>query len=241
MKTAIKILLLIGVIGYIVFATTQLAHPTEDVTCEAVTVSINDSVPSDFITENDVYNILYKHKIHAEGKKLSEIDLPMIDSIIMESPYIDQARSYYTGSGTLCIQVTPQHPILHVMAQNGEDYYLDSKGVTMPVDTVKADLCVATGTISKDFARKRLIPLAQYIYENNFWNRQIEQIHVASPYDIKMIPRVGNHVILLGDAHNYPDQLQRLLLFYRKGLPVVGWNKYKAINLAFDGQIVGIK
>ena len=152
MKTAIKILLLIGVIGYIVFAITQLAHPTEDVTCEAVTVSINDSVPSDFITENDVYNILYKHKIHAEGKKLSEIDLPMIDSIIMESPYIDQARSYYTGSGTLCIQVTPQHPILHVMAQNGEDYYLDSKGVTMPVDTVKADLCVATGTISKDFA-----------------------------------------------------------------------------------------
>ena len=241
MKTAIKILLLIGVIGYIVFAVTQLAHPTEDVTCEAVSVTINDSVPSDFITVNDVYGILHRHKLDAEGRKLSEIDLPMIDSIIMESPYIARSRSYFTGGGTLCIQVTPQHPILHVMAQNGEDYYLDNKGVTMPVDTVKADLCVATGNISKDFARKRLIPMAQYISEDRFWDRQIEQIHVTSPYDIRMTPRVGNHVILLGDAHNFPDQLQRLMLFYRKGLPVVGWNKYKAINLAFDGQIVGIK
>ena len=241
MKTAIKILLLIGVIGYTVFAVTRLAHPTEDVVCEAVSVSINDSVPSDFLTPDHIYSLLRHHKVDAEGKRLSEIDLLMIDSVITESPYVDRVKCYYTGSGTLCIQVTPQHPILHVMAQNGEDYYLDSKGVTMPVDTIKADLCVATGNISKDFARKSLIPLAQYIYEDCFWNRQIEQIHVVSPYDIKMIPRVGNHVILMGDAHNYADQLQRLMLFYQKGMPTVGWNKYKAINLAFDGQIVGIK
>ncbi len=241
MKTALKILLLASVFGYIIFAIIRLAHPTEEVTCESVSVSICDSVPSNFITQGYVYSILRRHKIQAEGKKFSDINLLMIDSLILESPYIDQARSYLTASGTLCIQVSPQHPILHVMAQNGEDYYLDCKGTVMPVDTIKADLCVATGNISQRFARERLIPLARFIYEDKFWNRQIEQIHVVSDHDIEMIPRVGQHIIMMGDARNYTDQLQRLMLFYRKGLPVVGWNKYKAINLAFDGQIVGIK
>ena len=241
MKTALKILLLVGVFGYIVFAITNLAHPTEEVTCDSVSVSICDSVPSDCITIDYIYGILRRHKIAVEGKKFSEIDLPMIDSLIMENPYIDHVRSHFTATGTLYIQVTPQHPILHIMAQNGEDYYLDCKGTVMPVDTVKADLCVATGNISQKFARERLIPLAKYINEDKFWNRQIEQIHVVADYDIEMIPRVGKHIIMLGDARNYTDQLERLLLFYREGLPVVGWNKYKAINLAFDGQIVGIK
>ena len=241
MKTAVKILLLLGVIGYLIFAVTKLAHDTGEVTCEAVTIVFNDTLSSRFITENDIYGILRKHKIYAEGKPLSEINLLEIDSFLLESPYIDKVHSYYTGGGRLCIQVTPQHPILHVISQNGEDYYLDSKGVIMPVDTINANLCVATGRISRQIAQKHLIPLAQFIYDNDFWRQQIEQIHVADENHIELYPRVGNHTILLGDASNVADKLDRLFLFYRKGLPTVGWNKYKTINLTFDGQIVCTK
>lgn len=241
MKTAIKIILLLCVIGYMIFAVTKLSHSTEEVTCEAVYITFNDTATSRLITENDIYGILRSHKIYAEGKPLSETNLAKIETLMLASPYIDKVHCYYTGTGRLCIQVTPQHPILHVMAQNGEDYYLDSKGVVMPVDTINANLCVATGKISREFARKKLIPIAQFIYEDDFWSKQIEQINVTSEYLIEMYPRVGNHTIVLGDASNIQNKLQRLMLFYRKGLPQVGWNKYKTINLAFDGQIVCTK
>ena len=55
------------------------------------------------------------------------------------------------------------------------------------------------------------------------------------------MPTYGEHVILLGDPGNFEDKLQRVRIFYKNGFPTVGWNKYKAINVAFDGQIVCIK
>ena len=121
MKNVIKILLLLGLVAYLGFAIVKFAHPTEDVTCEAVDIIINDSLQVGFVTEADIREILTKKKVYAEGKRLSEIDLPGIDSCLEESPYIEQAQCYYTGNGTLFIQVTPQRPILHVMPQNGED------------------------------------------------------------------------------------------------------------------------
>lgn len=241
MKTAFKIVLLLGIVAYMIFAVTKLAHGTGEVTCEGVTVIFNDSLPSHFITEGDIHGILTSHKVYAEGKPLSEINLVDIDSFLQESPYIEKAHCYFSGSGRLCIQVTPQHPILHVIAQNGQDYYLDSKGVVMPVDTINANLCVATGHISQAFAREQLIPLAQFIYDDPFWSKQIEQIHVVSATRIELFPRVGRHTIVLGDAQNIQNKLHRLMLFYRQGLPEVGWNRYKTINLAFDGQIVCTK
>ena len=83
--------------------------------------------------------------------------------------------------------------------------------------------------------------MAEYIHDNDFWNKQIEQITVSSKDEVTLYPRVGNHTIVLGNTQNYKDKLDRMLLFYEKGLPKVGWNKYKTINLAFNGQIVCTK
>ena len=140
--------------------------------------------------------------------------------------------------GTLCINVTPQKPILMVMAENGEQYYLDKEGATMPLDKFNLQLCVATGNITPQFAKQHLLPLAHYIYGSPFWSEQIEQIHVFSQDNITLYPRVGNHTIVLGDSRNFEDKLNRMLLFYEKGLPQVGWNRYESINLAYKGQIV---
>ena len=58
---------------------------------------------------------------------------------------------------------------------------------------------------------------------------------------VELIPRVGNHVVLMGSADRYKDKLHRLHFFYKYGMPKVGWNKYKTINLSYEGQIVCIK
>ncbi len=238
MKNVIKILLLLGLVAYLGFAIVKFAHPTEDVTCEAVEILINDSLQRGFVTVDDIHEILTKKKVYAEGRRLSEIDLPGIDSCLEESPYIDQAQCHYTSNGTLLIQVTPQHPILHVMAQNGEDYYMDKNGLTMPTGNYNMDLCIATGNISKQFAQQQLAALAQFIYEDEFWSRQAQQIHVVSEKNIQIYPRMGNHVILLGDISKFQEKLYRMQIFYKKGFPKIGWNKYKTINLAFDNQVV---
>ena len=241
MKIATKIILLIGVVGYLIFAIAKLSQPAEDVTCCAVEILFQDSLQEGFVQEGDVQNILAHNKISPEGQHLCRIDMPNIEKKLTQNPYIKSALCYHTSEGKLCILVSLMQPILHVIANNGEEYYLDRTGENMPIGNFNLNLCIATGNITKEYAKKELASMAEYIHDNDFWNKQIEQITVSSKDEVTLYPRVGNHTIVLGNTQNYKDKLDRMLLFYEKGLPKVGWNRYKTINLAFNGQIVCTK
>lgn len=94
----------------------------------------------------------------------------------------------------------------------------------------------------------KLINFVEYIYENDFWNAQIVQINVipgsrrpdGSPGEpeVEFIPRVGDHTILLGTLDDCPAKLAKLLRFYRKAMPVEGWDKWNYIDLRFEDQVV---
>ena len=88
--------------------------------------------------------------------------------------------------------------------------------------------------------------------ENNFWKNQIVQINVTAEKGIELVPRVGNHIIYIGELPKYDKRqngasvikdftekkLLRLEKFYKYGLSQAGWNKYSYINLEFDNQII---
>jgi cell division protein FtsQ len=52
---------------------------------------------------------------------------------------------------------------------------------------------------------------------------------------------VGNHRILLGQIEYYRENLEKLKLFYEKGLNQMGWNQYSIINLKYKNQVVCTK
>lgn len=241
MKTAFKIFLLLAIAGYLVVAVWKFASQAEDRICEGVNVEILDSIADGFVTESYIRSLLTRNNISPEGMKMSEINLEQIEELMLGESHIESANCFYNAAGALCIKVVPQRPVLHVISQNGDDYYLSSTGLTMPTASFNVNLCVATGRISKQFASERLLEMALFIHDNLFWREQIEQIHVLSPERIVLYPRVGQHVIELGSIDGFQEKLDRLRIFYRKGLERVGWNKYSTISLAYDGQIVCTK
>ena len=241
MKTAIKIFLLLAVVGYLVIAVWKFSGQAEDRICEGVRVEIIDSIPDGFITDEYVRSILTRNKIAPQGMKICDVNLEQIEQLMLEESHIERASCYYDAAGKLCIKVVPQQPILHVISGKGEDYYLSSTGQTMPTATFNVDLCVATGNVTKKFASEHLLELARFIHDDLFWSEQIEQIHVVSPEEIELYPRVGQHIIELGNVEGFQEKLNRLRIFYREGLERVGWNKYKKISLAYDGQVVCTK
>ncbi len=241
MKTAFKIFLLLAIVGYLVVAVWKFASQAEDRICEGVNVEILDSIADGFITESFIRSLLTRNNISPEGMRISEINLEQIEELMLGESHIESANCFYNAAGVLCIKVVPQRPVLHVISQNGDDYYLSSTGLTMPTACFNVNLCVATGRISKQFASERLLEMALFIHDNLFWREQIEQIHVLSPERIVLYPRVGQHVIELGSINGFQEKLDRLRIFYRKGLERVGWNKYSTISLAYDGQIVCTK
>ena len=88
---------------------------------------------------------------------------------------------------------------------------------------------------------KELFDLARFINDDKFWNSQISQLFINENNDVEMIPRVGNHNIVLGEAKQLEEKFAKLLIFYKKGLNNTGWNNYSTINLKYKKQVVCTK
>jgi cell division protein FtsQ len=104
-----------------------------------------------------------------------------------------------------------------------------------------ANLPVVTGHVTSKYAIKHLLPLGQYIQEDEFWDSMIEQINITENGNVELVPRVGNHIVYLGKPEQFEDKLYRLKIFYEKALSQIGWNKYSRINLEFSNQIICTK
>ena len=85
---------------------------------------------------------------------------------------------------------------------------------------------------------KKLITL---INNNDFWRSQITQIHFIDEEEVYLITRVGDQLIEFGDLNNQEDKLNNLNIFYKKVMPVEGWQKYSKVSLKFNNQIVCTK
>ena len=87
---------------------------------------------------------------------------------------------------------------------------------------------------------------------NDMWKNLVVQINVLPNRDIEVVPRVGNHIVHLGQMPESNDKttrqklitefvnrkLTRLEKFYKYGLSQAGWNKYSYIDIEFDNQII---
>ena len=124
------------------------------------------------------------------------------------------------------------------MADNQENYYVDTHGSMMPESRYVANLIVATGAISRKYAQSTLTRVASQILKNPFWKDQIVQINILSDGSVELVPRVGEHIIYLGPPYDVENKLERMRKFYLYGLNKAGWNKYNYISVEFSNQII---
>ena len=194
-----------------------------------------------YLTENHIKNVLSKAGLSPVGKKIEEINTALIKNKLEESRFIRQADCFKTVDGVVRIRIYQRIPVCRIFSTNGS-YYLDKEGEKMPVpDNFAAYVPLASGYINDKFAKEQLFEFALFLQQDKFWNSQIKQIYVAQNGDIELTPAVGNHRIILGKIENYRDNLEKLRLFYEKGLSKTGWNKYSVINLKFKNQVVCTK
>jgi cell division protein FtsQ len=240
MKILIKIILLTGILGYLVFAFANLSHDEDQRECIGTEIILEDSI-ANFVNRQFVEQLIVQSKCPIQGRNIKDIDIRTIEASIQNNPYIDSVACHYTSTNLLCIRVLPRRPVLHVISDNGEKYYMDINGNDMPTDVFLQDLCLATGNISKDYAKEHLVQIADYVNTHAPWNKEIQQISVRTPKHIEIILSTGSHTVVLGEPTDIQGKLNRLQNFYEEGLNKVGWNKYSIIDLNYANQIVCTK
>ena len=92
----------------------------------------------------------------------------------------------------------------------------------------------------------KLANFVESIGRDDFWSAGIVQINAAGVNtkswkepQLELIPRVGDHVVLLGELDGGEmERLEKLRLFYTRGLRHEGWDKYDYIDIKYKDQIV---
>ena len=198
----------------------------EDGLCEGMEIVLRDSLEKHFVTDGDLVYLLNTEEI--EEKLLS-------------NNMISKVEAYKTPSRLIKLEIEQKMPILRVNSPAG-NYYVDNLGSMMPLSRhYVAHVLVASGQIDEKLALGDLYKFALFLEEDDFWNDWIGQIYVDSDNNVELIPRVGNHKVVLGTFDDYQTKLENLRLFYEQAIPKVGWEKYSEINLKYKNQIVCIK
>jgi cell division protein FtsQ len=188
--------------------------------------------------------------------------LSQIKLLVEGNPYVRKAAIYRTIDGDIRIEVQQRDPLVRVINSNGQGFYIDREGITMPLsDAYTARVMVAGGYLQTAYqqatdlkaarppelvtsSEKRLrdlYTLARFIDHDPFWRSLIDQIRITQKGHFELIPMNGAHVVDLGDMEQIEEKFDKLSLFYRSGLSQVGWNYYSRISLQFDKQVVCTK
>jgi len=226
---------------YILFAFVFFKDTKQDTVCRDLVVVVKDSLDKHFVTTDDLLSLLKHAKLNPIGQPMNLVNTHRIETELLKNEMIASVEAYKTPSATIKLEVKQKMPILRVIGARG-NFYVDNKGSTMPISRrYVAHVPIASGYVEKEFATTDLYYFALFLHKNEFWNNQIEQIYVYPNKDVVLIPRVGDHRILLGTFDDFQEKLNNLQLFYEQAIPKMGWEKYSMINLKFKDQIVCTK
>ena len=237
-------------LGGLVTLMSFIEYKKAEVTCKDVKVYIPGN--QYFIDREEVDNILGIKQHKLIGSKLKDINIHLLEQRLKANPFIESATVYADMDGIIRVEISQRQPVLRVMNQFDQNFYIDQHGLKVPLsNNFTARVIAANGYIDEVFGSKvdtlhteiarEIYRTADFISKDSLWNAQIAQIYVDQDHQIELIPRVGTNRILLGNADSLETKFSNLLTFYKKAIPQVGWDRYKTINIKYANQVVGIK
>jgi cell division protein FtsQ len=226
-----------AVLGYLVFSLWYFSGRDKENVCRRLEIVLVDSTKVQLITEKNIAQILEENELNPIGKTIKYIHTEDIERVLRKNQMIKVAECYKTPSGIVNIRIQQRIPKFRVVGLGS--YYIDVDRKPMPVSpNYAAYIPVVSGRVTVSMVTGQIFDFITFLEENPFWNAQIEQIYVRDDKKIELIPRVGEAVILLGTLDNFESKLNKLHKLYIKGFNVIGWNRYKVIDLQYKGQVV---
>ncbi len=213
-----------------------------------------------FLMDKDVAERLKYNNIVLDGLQRKEINSNLIESIVLKMYEVKSASVHLNLDDTWRIRVELRQPIARIFNQQGESFYLDKDGKTMPLSPLySARILPFTGNISDEMdflsvdeiinsdslKTLKLLPkiyfLSEYVCNNPFLSALIAQVDVEQNGDFVLIPIVGNQKIHFGSPYNkkvVEERFKKLQVFYKDALPYTGWDIYESISLKYRNQVV---
>lgn len=216
-----------------------------------------------FLKNEDVVQRLKMKGIQIENIKKEAINTAFIEKIVRKMPEVESVKIFTQLNGNWTINLKLRRPIARIFTQKGKSFYLDEKGKIMPLSPIyTARVVPINGHIdltSNELKQQKVINntglksisrlaqaylISHYVCDNPFLYALVSQIYVKQNGDFVISPRIGGQKIIFGKIKNdtiVKQRFDKLKLFYREAMPIIGWRTYDKINLKYKRQIVCTK
>lgn len=244
----IGLMILIAIVGIIWYGLSKVGTHRLITSMEIV---LKGDEKSFFTSQQEISNLVSGVIGNPVSHSADEINLTLLETTIKRLPFVEKSEVYVSLDGKLKIIIQQRVPVARINNSHGETFFLDSAGIMIPQnEQFTPDVPIANGNIVERMSAgkkvvsaplKDILEISKKIISDDFLNAQFEQLYVDNYSDIILIPRVGKHSIVVGNAENLDEKFQNLRVFYDKALNTLGWDKYKIVNLKYKGQVVGVK
>ncbi|HEX8517799.1 MAG TPA: hypothetical protein VF868_16495 [Bacteroidia bacterium] len=236
----------------------------EGLLCTSPVISVNQENDLYFIDKIDIAQLLKDRGDSIKGQPKSTVNVTEIEKVLNSHAAISKAEVSMSIDGVVKVDIKQRNPLIRVINNDGDSYYLDDEGRLMPLsDKYTMKVLVANGNINEPYASRylhsmdqigkdsalravskldELYAMAEFINKDPFWKAQIHQIYYNADNEMEIVPMAGDQKIIFGDTTAMEEKFSKLLTFYKQGLNTTGWwYRYSSINLKFKNQIVCTK
>jgi len=195
-----------------------------------------ESQGAQFLSDSLVDKLLIQNKGGLPWKAKDSLALSMLETLLENNPYVDNAEVYHFQQGILGVNIQEKSAVVRI--QGTDQYYLDKAGNQFPISnkhTPKVPLYM--GTLEEE-QKEDLLSLIDYIDKDPFLRNELASIHYRSnSYFIGL--RSYGFEVEIGMMRRIGEKLSKLKVFcaYHDNHRLK--REYTLINLKFKNQVVG--
>lgn len=216
--------------------------------CSGVTINIEGVDNNFFVDKKDILNSI-KATVGGSpvGHTTSAFDLKKLETELEKDIWVKKAQLFFDNNDRLMVHVLEREPVARVFTTGGTTFYIDSSLAMLPLsDKFSARLPVFTSFPSDKIVLsnpdsallKGILIVSMAIQKDSFSMAIIDQVDITAQRNFEMIPKIGNNIIVFGDANDAEEKLKKLQLFYKKVIVKAGWSNYSVVDVQFKGQVV---
>ena len=216
--------------------------------CTGVNITIEGVDNNFFVDKKDILNSITSIVGgNPAGEVISAFDLKKLEIDLQKDIWIKTAQLFFDNNNRLRVRVFEREPMARVFTKSGNTFYIDSSLAMLPLsEKFSARLPVFTGFPSDKIILakadsgllKDILKISLAIQKDTFNTAIIDQVDITPQRSFELIPKIGNTIIVFGDATDVEEKFNKLKLFYRQVMVKAGWSKYSVLNMQYKGQVV---
>jgi cell division protein FtsQ len=215
-----------------------------------IDIQIENEAGNHFVDAEQIEEAISRGKNNMVFMRLFDsVSMYRLERRIEKIDFVKKAQASHDLAGNISIKVKLVKPMMRLIAGGSDlDRYIGTEGELLPASEKYASKVItvdgpgsrkmAYQGFQTDSVCQRILEVVRFVDSDPFWKAQLAHVYINEKSELTFYPQVGDQEIEFGPPEDAESKFIKLMAFYKKIVPVKGWNAYRKVSVKFKNQIV---